>query len=273
MSDPTDSAAVIVLPPTPPPPADHIPDPAPTPATTSITPSTHCKHIYWNLLSLIQHHSANHESILFNIGQTARCDHVHDLSPLRKRYQQKMGTELYDRATAVAGRLDDSERAVVRKLVGYYHDYTETCVVEALPTETWLYYQLFARSFGQIASSITLGQIGTAVTIASVAFQGGRHVNRLRREWNKQKAKLAESEAKKAATKKEAKEHEREKQHGAGHGGEVPLHMRHSQQAQSRSHSTDDGHQHGSPNGHEQHEKQNASHDSKHKQPHKSSDD
>ena len=179
------------------------------------------------------------------MGQTARCDHVADLSLLRKRYQSKMGLDLYGRATSVAGRLDDNERAVVRKVVGYYHDYTETCVVQALPTETWLYYQLFARSFGQIASSITLGQIGTAATIASVAFQGGRHVNRLRREWNKQKAKMAETQAKKTAEKKEMKEHEREKQHVAGHASEVPLQMRHAQRApHSQSHTSDRNYQH-----------------------------
>ena len=162
---------------------------------------------------------------MFNVGQTARCDHVADLSPLRQRYAAKLGTELYGRAVSVEGRMDDNERAVVRKIVGYFHDYTETCVVDALPRETWLYYQLFARSFGQIASSITLGQIGTAATIASVAFQGGRHVNGLRREWNKQKAKAAEKEAHKVAEKKE----HRERQHVAGHGGEVPLQMRHAQ--------------------------------------------
>lgn len=115
----------------------------------------HCGQIFWNAIELI-HRPGDVDvlSLLHNIGQTARCDKVRDLSTLRDRYRQKMGPAVYDRVVDIDAQLTQDELRRAQVTVGYYIRWTRQEFVSALPLTDWAYYQVVYRPLGQIVAAL-----------------------------------------------------------------------------------------------------------------------
>lgn len=107
-----------------------------------------CVQIYWNALDLLARPELDAEALVFNLGQTQRCDHVHDLSALRASYQKKMGEDTYTRAISMHALLTDADLRVIRVTTGNYIRWTRQSLIGALPVVSRTKYRIIYQLLG-----------------------------------------------------------------------------------------------------------------------------
>ena len=135
-----------------------------------------CRTVYWNLIEALE--GANQADLSCSVyirellGQTKRCDSQCDLSLLRKQYISFM--ESVDRlespeteaVDAILAKRDSTARSetIALETVTHYWQWTEECLVGALPWRSWIWYHTghkVERTFamiGVISSIFTAGR-------------------------------------------------------------------------------------------------------------------
>ena len=98
-----------------------------------------CQLIYWNLIELLEKRNditANH--FIKEFGQTARCDHIKDMTGLRKNYLSYLGNNAIQILTGREKDIGKSSDAI-----NHYHEQTKQQLVSGLNyCNTFYYYAM-----------------------------------------------------------------------------------------------------------------------------------
>jgi hypothetical protein len=105
---------------------------------------TKCNTIFVNLLRFHGQQDTLSTAFIREFFETARCDHVFNMSTNRDEYEQRLTKPRLERILAF--KTTDEDELAASQATLHYHAWHETLLLSALSWPSWLYYRTVARA-------------------------------------------------------------------------------------------------------------------------------
>lgn len=99
---------------------------------------TKCQSIYWNLICAVEAREGLGTLIIKEMRHTIRCDHVHDLMPLRISLEKEMSSAILNQV--LTGNYVSKNPDAAESAVYHYNSYLRKELYESLDNSGKFYY-------------------------------------------------------------------------------------------------------------------------------------